>query len=195
MAVDELLRVSGDCPLPASRFKASPRCCAIIERPLRLNSMAALPHWREAALRLDRRNTPPSLTCQTPRFDRLEGAASLIHSNISFTHLLRIERPCRLHLWGEQSSTKSKTGLSEKQSWRLKARQRLLCRCVRSLTPRRRGAGCRRFEHRSSSVHWRMPQSCLCRPVSTSPFTKPLRAGAATSQILLGGRMRASSGS
>lgn len=88
----------------------------------------------------------------------------LIHSNISFTLLLRIERPCRLCGWGEQSSTKSKTGLSEKQFRRLKARQRLICRCVRSLTPRRRGAGCRRFEHRSSSVHLRMLQTWLYPP-------------------------------
>ena len=98
---------------------------------------------------------------------RLHIRASLIHSNISFTLLLRIERPCRLHGWGEQSSTKSKTGLSEKQFRRLKARQRLLCGCVRSLTPRRRGAGCRRFEHRSSSVHLRMLQTWLYPPAFT----------------------------
>jgi hypothetical protein len=79
---------------------------------------------------------------------------SPIHRFVRVTLLLRIEHPCRLHERGEQSSTKSKTGLSEKQFRPPEAHQRPPGRTTQTLTLRHQGAGCMRFELRSSSVHF-----------------------------------------
>ena len=73
-----------------------------------------------------RGRSPPKLTEVTTTF-RATGPQAQPPGKVRFaypqirsrTHLFRIERPCSLHAWGEQFSTKSKTGLSAKQ-FRLK---------------------------------------------------------------------------
>ena len=70
--------------------------------------------------------SPPKLTDVTtsfratsPRAQPAEQARFAYPQIRSRGHLLRIERQCTFRVWGEQSSTKSKTGLSAKQ-FRLK---------------------------------------------------------------------------